>query len=373
MEIEWVRGDVLGHGSFASVNLAKPRKNSDDDDRFPSSMAVKSCDDCCSSTLKNEKEVLDQIGYCQQIVRCFGDSCSVEKGERLYNLFLEYASRGSLADQIKRNSLKESDVKRYTRSVLKGLLHIHAKGFVHCDIKLQNLLLFDDGDVKIADFGLAKKSGNDENQQKQSRFQCRGTPLYMSPESVNENEYESPGDIWALGCAIVEMVTGKPAWNHSQDSNLFALLIRIGVGDELPLIPEQLSQQGKDFLIKCFIKDPKRRWTAEMLLNHPFVVATTIDNQFDQDHEEEEEEEEEETKTITLKDSRSVSPRSPFSFPDWVSIQSSPSSAENSRFEFDDSFLSSRNSSSCLLDRIRNLAGDWRPEWSDKDCWVTVR
>ncbi|KAK1589194.1 hypothetical protein Q3G72_031397 [Acer saccharum] len=368
MEIEWVRGDVLGHGSFASVNLAKPRKNSDDDDRFPSSMAVKSCDDCCSSTLKNEKEVLDQIGYCQQIVRCFGDSCSVEKGERLYNLFLEYASRGSLADQIKRNSLKESDVKRYTRSVLKGLLHIHAKGFVHCDIKLQNLLLFDDGDVKIADFGLAKKSGNDENQQKQSRFQCRGTPLYMSPESVNENEYESPGDIWALGCAIVEMVTGKPAWNHSQDSNLFALLIRIGVGDELPLIPEQLSQQGKDFLIKCFIKDPKRRWTAEMLLNHPFVVATTIDNQFDQDHEEEEE-----TKTITLKDSRSVSPRSPFSFPDWVSIQSSPSSAENSRFEFDDSFLSSRNSSSCLLDRIRNLAGDWKPEWSDKDCWVTVR
>ncbi|KAK2657485.1 hypothetical protein Ddye_010537 [Dipteronia dyeriana] len=193
----------------------------------------------------------------------------------------------------------------------------------------------------------------------------------MSPESVNDNEYESPGDIWALGCAIVEMVTGKPAWNHCQGSNVFALLIRIGVGDELPSIPEQLSQQGKDFLIKCFIKDPKRRWTAEMLLNHPFVVATTI---------EEEEEEEEETETITtLKDSSSsssssktsVSPRSPFSFPDWVSIQSSSSSAENSRFEFDDSFLSSRN---CLLDRIRNLAGDWRPEWSDQeDCWVTVR
>ncbi|KAK4840779.1 hypothetical protein QYF36_017988 [Acer negundo] len=165
MEIEWVRGDVLGHGSFASVNLAKPRNNSDDDDRFPSSMAVKSCEDCCSSTLKNEKEVLDQIGYCQQIIRCFGDGCSVEK-----------------------------------------------------------------------------------------------------------------------------------------------------------------------------------------------------------DHEEEEEEEE--TKTISLKVSSSVSPRSPFSFPYWVSIHSS---AENSRFEFDDSFLSSRNISSCLLDRIRNLAGDWRPEWSDQDVWVTVR
>jgi serine/threonine protein kinase len=49
------------------------------------------------------------------------------------------------------------------------------------------------------------------------------------------------------------------------------LLIRIGVGEELPLIPEELSQEGKDFLQKIFVKNPLKRWTAEMLLKHPFI------------------------------------------------------------------------------------------------------
>ena len=68
------------------------------------------------------------------------------------------------------------------------------KGFVHCDLKLQKILVFDNGKVKITDFGLPKKE-----EQKQSnevkRAELKGTPLYMSPESVNRNEYESPTDI----------------------------------------------------------------------------------------------------------------------------------------------------------------------------------
>ncbi|KAJ4714869.1 Protein kinase-like protein [Melia azedarach] len=348
--MEWVRGDVLGHGSFGSVHLAIPRKFSS---QFPSLMAVKSSADGYSITLKNEKEILDKVGFCPQIVRCFGDDYSVENGDRVYNLLLEYASKGSLADQVKKNNghLQESDVRRYTRSLIKGLQHIHAKGFVHCDIKLQNVLVFDEDEVKIADFGLAKKSGDE-----QSRCECRGTPLYMSPESVNDNEYESPCDIWALGCAVVEMMTGKPAWNHKQESNLFNLLIRIGVGDELPIIPGELSEEGKDFLMKCFVKDPKKRWTAEMLLNHPFVcVADGGDgNEF-----------------VRKKGSEeiSTSPRSPFSFPEWKSVQSSATTSisENSKF---DSLLTSGD---CLMDRIRLLACDEKPSWSDSESWISVR
>ncbi|XP_047177243.1 mitogen-activated protein kinase kinase kinase 20-like [Vigna umbellata] len=92
---------------------------------------------------------------------------------------------------------------------MEGLKHIHEQGFVHCDVKLQNVLVFD-GEVKIANYELAKEKG-----EKQGKCEFRGTPLFMSSESVNDNEYEPPADIWALGCAVMEMVTGKPAWDVS--------------------------------------------------------------------------------------------------------------------------------------------------------------
>ncbi|KAK7309210.1 hypothetical protein RJT34_05750 [Clitoria ternatea] len=145
----------------------------------------------------------------------FGHDQTFEGGQNYYNLFLEYAAGGSLADHLKKHGglfPEEHSVRRYTRSILEGLKHIHANGYVHCDVKLQNILIFDNDEVKIADFGLAKE-------EEEKKWECRGTPLFMSPESVNENEYESPADIWAFGCAVVEMVTGKPAWDVDNGPN----------------------------------------------------------------------------------------------------------------------------------------------------------
>ncbi|KDP31943.1 hypothetical protein JCGZ_12404 [Jatropha curcas] len=348
--MDWIRGESLGCGSFSSVNLAIPRKNS------APLMAVKSCDLFDSVLLENEKEVLLHLGKCENVIQCLGSDQSVENGEKFYNLLLEYASGGSLAKLVKNSGgcLPESEIKRFTRSILKGLRDIHAKGFVHCDIKLQNLLLFDNGEVKIADFGLATKTG-----EKSGRMEIRGTPLYMSPESVNENEYNSPCDIWALGCALVEMATGKPAWNCKKETNVAALLIRIGLGDELPEIPQELSKEGKDFLSKCFIRDPKSRWTAEMLLDHSFV-ADDINNC-----------------TVTLKnrEEEEESPRCPFEFPEWNSFPSSTPKSElwshgeaESRIDW-----SNLTCSSSLADRIRQLQSDQCCNWSFSESWVTVR
>ncbi|XP_022775190.1 mitogen-activated protein kinase kinase kinase 18-like [Durio zibethinus] len=361
--MEWVRGDTIGRGSFGTVNLVVPKEG------FSKSpvMAVKSCETIDSVSLKNEKEVLDQIGFCPQIIRCFGDDYTIENCGRLYNLFFEYASKGSLADQVKKNggNLIESDVRRYTRSILKGLRFLHAKGFTHCDIKLQNILLFGNEDVKIADFGLAKRNGQ-EGREEQRRMEIRGTPLNIAPESVNENEYDSPVDIWALGCAVVEMFTGKPAWNFKPGASVAALLIKIGRSDELPAIPAKLSEEGKDFLGKCFVKDPKSRWTAEMLLNHPFMAGdddTIAMNRC---------EEEESTSSRCSFEEFSVSPRCPFDFSVWVSTQSTASSQSISQ---DNSSLISSFSSyvSSPLDRIRQLACDQAPNWSVFGTWITLR
>ncbi|KAL0543076.1 hypothetical protein IC582_018163 [Cucumis melo] len=354
--MDWVRGHEIGHGSFATINLATPSSG----DRFPPLMAVKSSELVCSSSLKNEKQILDLLGDdCPQIIRCFGESCSVENGEELYNLFLEYATGGSLADRIQScgGRLPEFEVRRYTRTILEGLRYIHGKGFVHCDVKPRNILVFGDGDAKIADFGLSKKAGKNrvETGEETGRFQLRGSPLYMSPESLNDNEYESPCDIWAVGCAVVEMFTGKPAWNCRPESNVFALLIKIGIGEELPEIPKDLSEEGKDFLRKCLVKDPVKRWTADMLLKHPFVADSG--------------------RCVPLgeMDEVSTSPRCPFDFEDWASIHSQERDPRNE--EESNCWLNSSCSwsSSSPRERLLQLVEKGAVDWSVTDNWVRVR
>lgn len=348
--MEWIRGETIGYGTFSTVSLATPFNNNSGE--FPQLMAVKSAESYGAASLANEKSVLDKLGDdCDEIVRCFGEDRTVENGEEMHNLFLEYASRGSLESNLKKlngEGLPESTVRRYTGSVLRGLRHIHANGFAHCDLKLGNILLFGDGAVKIADFGLAKRTG--EVTASIEGVQIRGTPLYMAPESVNDNEYGSEADVWALGCAVVEMFSGKTAWSFKQGSNFMSLLIRIGVGDEIPMIPDDLSEQGRDFLLKCFVKDPKKRWTAEMLLHHPFV---TVDLHHD-------DLEEEERFVVNLKTEEvSTSPRCPFEFPDWVSV-STGSQTQYHPFDSPE-------------ERVTSLVTDLIPDWSVTNNWITVR
>lgn len=327
--IEFTRGQTIGHGSFAKVSLAKPAsKNSCN---LPSLVAVKSCGVSHMASLVKERMVYEELKDCSEIVKCYGDSYTVEKGEKMYNVVLEYACGGSLAE--KGLKMVECDVGKCLKSILKGLKFIHDKGYVHCDVKLQNVLVFDGGEVKIADFGLAKKSG----ERTKCEYEVRGTPLYLAPETVVGGEQEPASDIWAVGCLVSEMVTGLPAWTCADVSSL---LMRIGVGAELPEIPGSLSDAGKDFLRRCFVKDPSKRWTAEMLLNHPFVKGEDC--------------------------ATSVSPRDPFDFPDWEMDQSVPVTPELV------------TETDCLRvlarDRLRQLATTAeRPSWFDESGWITVR
>ncbi|KAK7368573.1 hypothetical protein VNO80_10600 [Phaseolus coccineus] len=144
--MNWVRGDSLGHGTFATVNIVVPANGST---FFPSPLAVKSSVSHNASLLKNEKEILYRLGSSPYIINCFGHDHTVENGEEFYNVFLEQAAGGSLADQVKKHggSLPEPFVRRCTRSIVEGLRHIHEHGFVHCDVKLQNVLVFDNGQV----------------------------------------------------------------------------------------------------------------------------------------------------------------------------------------------------------------------------------
>ncbi|XP_020576036.1 mitogen-activated protein kinase kinase kinase 3-like [Phalaenopsis equestris] len=206
--MDWVRGSTIGRGSSAVVYLAFHHS-------FPSNtFAVKSTSLSSSALLQREEVVLTDLQGCPQIIRCFGHDITADISNKpIYNVFLEYASGGCIS-----GALPEPTIRRYVRSILFGLRHIHNMGYVHCDIKPDNILIVD-GEAKIADFGLAMRVGKES-----SKGNIRGTPLYMAPESVSRKE---------------------------------------------------MSKEGKDFLRCCFQKDPNNRWTAEMLLMHSFVNSSS--------------------------------------------------------------------------------------------------
>ncbi|CAA0825256.1 mitogen-activated protein kinase kinase kinase 21 [Striga hermonthica] len=178
----WVRGETLGKGGFGFVSMAKTNQ----DHNLPPLIAVKSSKVSESESLKKEKELLDKFQSCPSILRCFGDEITTENGEKLYNILLEYASAGCLADHIVKG-LPEITVSRCTKSLLSALLHIHKAGYVHCDVKPHNVLLVGQ-DAKLADFGSCCKTSFHENS---SCDDFRGTVMYAAPESIAQQNVDN--------------------------------------------------------------------------------------------------------------------------------------------------------------------------------------
>ncbi|CAN6445581.1 unnamed protein product [Victoria cruziana] len=360
---EWVKGRIVGRGAFGTVNLAtfcKPSTLFNPHNLLPSLFVVKSAISASSSSLQNEAVVLSQIPRYPRIIRCFGGEWTIGSSKNgAFNLFLEYVSGGSLSDLCRQSGkLDELIVRRYARGILEGLSHVHRHGFVHCDIKPSNVLLHPvSGSVKVADFGLAKRIG----EKARPDATIRGTPMYMSPEVAAGDEPVPASDVWSLACTVIELLTGKPPWDVPAGSRSIVvhLLYRIGMSNESPEIPAGLSKQGKDFLERCLEKDPRRRWTAEMLLHHEFVGSSDGD---------------EVPSAATKVSVQSTSPKGALDSAWWsCSCQTSSSSSSSSESPIPQG-LGHRPAYS-PASRIQQVATCHQPDWltSDRDKWVQVR
>ncbi|CAL1369745.1 unnamed protein product [Linum trigynum] len=154
--------------------------------------------------------------------------------------------------------------------ILRALSSIHSLGFTHCDIKPDNVLFFcakNRGgqslcELKIADFGLARETS--KLSPKSKRF--TGTLRYMPSEVAVEGKVSPAMDLWALGCTLVEMLTGNVPWSRFKEGREeFMEIAAVGTLE----IPELVSVQRKDFLRKCFARDPSQRLHVDMFLKHP--------------------------------------------------------------------------------------------------------
>ncbi|KAL5724756.1 mitogen-activated protein kinase kinase kinase [Ranunculus cassubicifolius] len=102
----------------------------------------------------------------------------------------------------------------------------------------------------------------------------------MAPESLNMYEYEPPCDIWALGCVVLQMLTGKCPWYEMNDME--AIKVRIARSEDIPEIPKaKLSNEAQNFLKKCLVRDQNDRWTIDMLLSHCFLFDEDAGRSFE--------------------------------------------------------------------------------------------
>ncbi|CAN6445569.1 unnamed protein product [Victoria cruziana] len=340
MATGWRRGAIIGRGSSATVSLAIFHDSG-------ALFAVKSAQLPTAARLYHEHSILSSLSS-PYIVRCLGIDITREGGSDLYNLFMEYFPRGTLCDEIKRQGgrLREPEIRRHVRSVLLGLRYLHGKGIVHRDIKGSNLLVSRDGDVRIGDLGCASRTGAAAE-----AGGLAGTPLFMAPEVARGQSQGTPADIWALGCTVVEMATGRPPWGGDV-TDLVSALYRIGCTDAVPGLPENLSEEGRGFLGRCFCRNPSERWTAEQLLQHPFVNKLTS--------------------VEAAGKPFSDSPKSILDRDFWDSIPERSSTQTGSETSGSSPVLAPAPSAS---NRIRALFSPAarKPDWSWGDNWVPVR
>ncbi|KAG8482068.1 hypothetical protein CXB51_027028 [Gossypium anomalum] len=335
--MDWTRGRTIGRGSTAVVSVATDNYSGD-------VFAVKSSELYRAESLKREQRILSTLS-CPHVVAYKGCDVSSENGKVLYNLFMEYAPKGTVVDAIEKHGggLDDATVRLYTRGILLGLRFLHGNGIVHCDIKGRNILVTDDDGVKIADLGCAKRVNGVSSS-------VSGTPLYMAPEVARGEQQGFPADIWALGCTVIEMVTGKAPWPDVDDP--LSALYRIGFSSDVPEIPNNISKQAKDFLTKCLKRNPFERWSVIQLLAHEFVNESKF--------------------AVNGRDgSQSETPTSVLNRQLWDSME-----------EIDTNQILSKKPClpvKCLMKRIQLLVEDdlvfslKMPNWDCDENWVTVR
>ncbi|KAI5809592.1 hypothetical protein DFH27DRAFT_152367 [Peziza echinospora] len=253
---DYTLGDCLGKGAFGSVYRALNWGTGE-------TVAVKQVRlaDLPKTELRVimlEIDLLKNLNH-ENIVKYRG---FVKTSDSLY-IIMEYCENGSLHSICKNfGKFPENLVSLYMNQVLHGLLYLHDQGVIHRDIKGANILTTKEGLVKLADFGVATRTGG------LSDSSVVGTPYWMAPEVIELAGASTASDIWSVGCTVIELLDGKPPY-HKLAS--MPALFRI-VNDDHPPLPEGASPAVRDFLMQCFQKDPNLRVSARKLLKHPWIV-----------------------------------------------------------------------------------------------------
>lgn len=180
---------------------------------------------------------------------------------------MEYCGGGSAAEVRKRRGrpLDEREIAVVLRGALRGLAFLHSRHQLHRDVKGGNILLTRDGHVKLADFGVSAQLADTLA----TRATLVGTPYWMSPEMIQDGEYDAKADVWSLGITAIELADGKPPLFDEHPMRALAMIPRNpppGLKTASAWSPLMV-----DFVRFLLQKVPSARPTAAECLEHPFI------------------------------------------------------------------------------------------------------
>lgn len=261
--------EVVGNGTYGQVYKGRHTKTGQ-----LAAIKVMDVTEDEEEEIKLEINVLKRYSNHRNIATYYGafvKKSSPGKDDQLW-LVMEYCGAGSVTDLVKSTkgqSLKEEWIAYISREILRGLSYLHSNKVIHRDIKGQNVLLTDNAEVKLVDFGVSAQL--DRTIGRRNTF--IGTPYWMAPEVIacDENPdatYDNRSDLWSLGITALEMAESQPPLCDLHPMRALFLIPR---NPPPRLKSKKWAKKFHGFIETVLVKDYHQRPYTEQLLKHPFI------------------------------------------------------------------------------------------------------
>uniref|UniRef100_A0A131XSN3 Protein kinase domain-containing protein n=1 Tax=Ixodes ricinus TaxID=34613 RepID=A0A131XSN3_IXORI len=285
---DYTKVEKIGEGTYGVVYKGKNKKSGQI--VAMKKIRLESEDDGVPSTAIREITLLKELNH-RNIVR-LQDVIMQENKVYLVFEFLSMDLKKYLDTLPKNQSMDTKIVKSYLKQILEGILFCHRRRVLHRDLKPQNLLIDQKGNIKLADFGLARAFGIPIRVYTHEIV----TLWYRAPEVLlGSPRYSTPIDIWSIACIFVEMVNKRPLFHgDSEIDQLFRIFRTLGTPTEdtwpgvaklpdykssfpnwseniLRSLLKNMDDDGIDLLEKMLVYDPVRRISAKDCLDHPYL------------------------------------------------------------------------------------------------------
>ncbi|PVD33088.1 hypothetical protein C0Q70_08537 [Pomacea canaliculata] len=251
----------IGHGSFGAVYFARNVQTKEIVAIKKMSYSGKGSQDKWQDIIK-EVRFLGQLKHKNAIEY---KGCYLKEHTAWYNWFY-CLGPVNYSFTVHKKPLKEVEISAICQGALEGLAYLHDMGKIHRDIKAGNILLTEDGTVKLADFGSASLASPANS--------FVGTPYWMAPEvilAMDEGQYDGKADVWSLGITCIELAERKPPLFNM---NAMSALYHIAQNDSPSLSGGEWSDEFHNFVNDCLCKVVVERPSAAKCLQHPFVRKT---------------------------------------------------------------------------------------------------